>query len=165
MEQRRQADLVIFLALAAICILWLVFTLRLPFREKLTWPGFLPLFLLIGILSMIGAMLLYLYVPNSEYRNLRSLADRAWRGLRNTTGAFYRAVLTVAMLYGYVLLLAYLPSVLPPAYSYVIATATFIVALLLAFKAAPLWLAGVMAVVTTAGLYVIFGSFYRVPLP
>jgi hypothetical protein len=69
------------------------------------------------------------------------------------------------MLCGYVLLLSYLPSLLPPTYSYVVSTAVFIVALLVAFKAAPLWLAGLVAVVTTGALYFIFGSFYRVPLP
>lgn len=164
-EERRQADLIIFLALAAICTGWLFLTLRLPFRDKFTWPGFLPLMLLIGILAMVGAMLFYLYIPNREYRNVRSLGKRAWQGLRGATGQFYRGVLTVAMLYAYVALLAYLPSFLPPTYSYVVSTAVFIVALLMAFKAAPPWLAGLMAVVTTGALYFIFGSFYRVPLP
>jgi drug/metabolite transporter (DMT)-like permease len=164
-EVRRQADLIIFLALLVICIGWLILTFRLPFKEQLTWPGFLPLILLIGILCMVGAMLLYLYVPNREYRNMRHLGDRALQGLRNTQGTFYRGLLTVAILGAYILLLGYLPSLLPPTYSYIISTAIFIMALLMAFKAAPLWLVGLVAIVTTGALYFIFGSFYRVPLP
>lgn len=163
--ERRQADLIIFLALLVTCIGWLILTFRLPFRDQFTWPGFLPLLLLVGILSMIGAMLFYLYIPNREYRNLRNLGDRALQGLRNTKGVFYRGMLTVAILYAYVLLLDHLPSRLPPTYSYIISTAAFIVGLLMAFKAAPPWLAGLVAIVTTGGLYFIFGSFYRVPLP
>ena len=62
-------------------------------------------------------------------------------------------------------LLSLLPSILPPSYSYVVSTALFVFILITVFRAGPWWLAGLVAIVATAGLYIVFGEFYRVPLP
>lgn len=121
--------------------------------------------LLAGVVVMACGMLLFLYIPHPEFRNLSNLFRRSRKGLLNI-GTFHRGLLTLAILFVYIFgLLSLLPSVLPPSYSYVLSTAVFIYTLITVFRAAPWWLAGLVAIVATAGLYIIFGELYRVPLP
>lgn len=161
----RQADLVVFILLTVLCILWLIPTFKMPFETELTWPAILPLFLLGAILAMVGSTFVYLYIPNPEYRNLRDLFSRSLKGLRNIQGQFYRAFWTILILFGYWILLRYLPNFLPAVYSYLIATPFFILVLVMTFRAAPTWLAALIALLSTVGLYFIFGVLYHVPLP
>jgi hypothetical protein len=163
--ERRQEDLVLFLVLMAVCIGWLVLTMRIPHWGKLTWPGMLPMILLIGIILMIGPTLISIYLPNPEYRNLGSLFRRILLPLKNLRGPFYRGALTTTILLVYFLLLRYLPYLLPPTYSYLIVTPLFIIALIAAFRAASVWITLLVAALSTIGLYLIFGMFYAVPLP
>jgi hypothetical protein len=165
-KKLRQADLVIIIVLLIVCVVWISLTLRIPqFDEKHTWPGLLPMVLLAGIVVMACGMLLFIYIPHPEYRNLSNLFRQSWQGFLKI-GPFHRGLLTLAILFVYIFgLLSVLPSVLPPSYSYVVSTAVFIYTLITVFRAASWWLAGLVAIVATASLYIIFGEFYRVPLP
>src|SRR4030042_879284 len=148
----RQADLVVFILLTVLCILWLIPTFKMPFETELTWPAILPLFLLGAILAMVGSMFVYLYIPNPEYRNMPDLFARSLKGLRNIRGQFYRACWTILILFGYWILLRYLPNFLPAGYSYLIVTPFFILVLVMKFRAAPPWLAALVAFLMPAGL-------------
>jgi hypothetical protein len=161
----RQADLIFFIFLTVLCVLWLIPTFKMPFETELTWPAILPLFLLVTILAMVGSMFVYLYIPNPEYRNLSALFAQSLKGIRNIRGQFYRACWTILLLFGYWILLRYLPNFLPAGYSYLIATPFFILVLIATFRAAPVWLAILAALLSTVGLWFIFGVLYRVPLP
>jgi hypothetical protein len=110
-------------------------------------------------------MLLFLYLPHPEYRNLGDLFRRSRQGLQNNV-IFHRGLLTLGILFVYIfVLLSVLPSFLPPSYAYVVSTAAFVFAMIVVFRAAAWWFAGLVAIASTAGLYIVFGEFYRVPLP
>ena len=165
--KKYQLDLIVFFVMAVICIGWIGLTLQLPFRTELTWPGLLPLLLLSLILIMILGVFFTIYIPNPEYRNLRHMFSQILKGIRHidSKGYLYRSSLTMLFLFGYLLLLKILPRILLPVQSYIIATFVFISGITITFKAHKVWVCVLTAVLTTASLYVVFGIFYRVPLP
>jgi hypothetical protein len=165
-EERRQGDLIIFLVLLGVCIGWLALTFQIPGRGQYKWPGMLPMVLLFALIVMDVVMLVSLYLPNRENRNIKSLYCRISLTLKNPRGTFYRGVATILILYAYALLLIYLPKTLmPPGYSYVIATLLFIGGMLTLFRASKRWVILLVAVLTTSLLSFIFGYLYRTPLP
>jgi len=167
LTKKYQRDLIVFFFMALICIGWIGLTLRLPFRTEMTWPGLLPLLLLSLILIMIIGVFWTRYIPNPEYRNLRRVFSQTIEGVRhiNPNGYLCRSSLTMLFLFGYLLLLKILPFILLPVQSYIIATFVFISGITMTFKAHKVWVCVLTAVLTTASLYVVFGIFYRVPLP
>jgi hypothetical protein len=165
-EERRQGDLIIFLVLLGVCIGWLALTFQIPGRGQYKWPGMLPMVLLVALIIMEVSLLFSMYLPNREYRNMKSLCNRIMLTLKNPHGVFYRGAGTILILYAYGLLLIYLPKTLmPPGYSYVIATLLFICGLLTLFRASKRWVILLVAVLTTSVIAFIFGYLYRTPLP
>lgn len=164
--KKRQGDLIISLTLIVICTGWLVLTFMIPVVETiLTWPGILPTLLLSLVILLSIGFLLTSYPGNPEYYNLRALFRRSLLMVQNTRGLFLRGVLTVACLALYLLMMSYLQRPLPPTYSYIISTFIFIVGFNVTFRAASILLALLTGILTTTALYVIFGIFYRIPLP
>ena len=162
----RKYDLIFFIILLVICGFGIGITWQIPFKAQLTWPGMLPMFLLCMIILMICATLITEYIPNPGFRsNFGSTFDLVRRGLLNFHSPFYRGFWVVLCLLGYRLILVYFPKFLPPTYSYIIGTAALSFILIISFRAARVWLAILTAVLTTIALTVIFGQFYRVPLP
>jgi hypothetical protein len=115
---------------------------------------------------ILGALVIE-YLPNPRYRNLWPLLNQGLSGARQMTlkNPMYRSALTMLFLFAYWFLLTVLPSVLQPPQSYVISTFAFVLGLTVTFKAHKLWVCGLTAILTSAFLYVIFGIFYRIPLP
>lgn len=164
--KKRQGDLIISLTLIVICTGWLVLTFMIPVIDtKLTWPGMLPMILLSLIILLSVGFLLTSYPGNPEYYNFRDLFRRSLLMVQNTRGIFLRGVLAIACLALYLLMVSYLERPLPPTYSYIISTFIFIVGFNLTFRAASISLALLTGILTTTALYVIFGVFYRIPLP
>ena len=166
LAKKRQGDLIISLTLIVICTGWLVLTFMIPVIDtKFTWPGMLPAILLSLIILLSAGFLLTSYPGNPEYYNFRDLFRRSLLMMQNTRGLFLRGVLTIAWLALYLLMVSYLQRPLPPTYSYIISTFIFIVGFNLTFRAASISLALLTGILTTTALYVIFGVFYRIPLP
>jgi hypothetical protein len=166
LAKKRQGDLVISLTLIVVCAGWLVLTFMIPVIEtKLTWPGMLPAVLLGLIILLSVGFLLTSYPGNPEHYNFRDLFHRSLLMVQNTRGLFLRGALTIACLALYLFIMNYLQRPLPPTYSYIISTFIFIVGFNLIFRAASISLALLTGILATGALYVIFGVFYRIPLP
>lgn len=157
-EALRQADLALNIFLLLFCAAAIAITLQFPVFEQrpTTWPGWLPLLLLIGLAGMAVQTLVSVHLREPRFRDLTAVYQRCWTGLWKAE--FHRSLLILALMFLYV-------SYLFPRLPYLASTSIFVFASIMAFRAAPWWLAGLVAVINSFVLYFIFGRMYQIPLP
>ena len=157
-EALRQADLVLNFVLVLFCAVGIAFTYQIPVFEQRpsTWPGWSPLVLFIGLIGMAIQILVTVHLRQPRYRDLGELYHRCLNGLWKPE--FHRGLLILALMTVYV-------SFLLPRLPYLASTTIFVFGSIMVFRAAPWWLAGLVAVINSLTLYVIFAKMYKIPLP
>ncbi|MBI4573901.1 MAG: tripartite tricarboxylate transporter TctB family protein [candidate division NC10 bacterium] len=153
----RQGDLALLVALLLFCGIGIALTLQFPqFEERHTWPGILPMVLFVGLILMAVWIFVGTHLREPAFRDVRSLCRRCREGLHKPE--FHRGLLVLGLLGMYIFfLLPYLP--------YLASTTIFVFISIMAFRAAPWWLAALVSILNSATLYVVFGKLYRIPLP
>jgi hypothetical protein len=158
LEALRQADLLLNIVLLLFCAGAIAVTLQFPVFEKsyTTWPGLLPSLLLISLAAMAVQILVSVHLHQPRFRDLKGLFRRCRTGLRKTE--FRRGLVMLGLLCVYACgMLSRLP--------YLASTSIFTFLSITAFRAAPWWLAALVAIFNSLSLYFIFGKLYQIPLP